>query len=208
MPMFRIALIAVLAATVGIPPVAHGQSDEGDASRAMELLGGVGALPRAAVCAESEEATTARQIIRLHTELMVASLACAEAYGWPRDDLYIAYRQFTVDHAEAILDAQTEVEREFGVGDDGERQFDGYRTVSANEEAGLLNTYGLGRYCAMRRARFDTLMSATPAEFEGYADALAVRPAPHGRAADAQSGPIRPNQAASAARRLTKRRSQ
>ena len=173
--MFRLALIATVAAAVLVPPAAHGQSAEGDASRAMELLGAVGALPRPSVCAEAEEATAARQIIRLHTELMVASLACAEAYGWPRDDLYVAYRQFTVDHADAILAAQIEVEGEFGTGDDGERLFDGYRTLRANEEAGLLNTYGLGRYCAMRRARFDTLMAASPAEFEGYADALAVR---------------------------------
>ncbi len=117
--------------------------------------------------------TLAEQILRLHTELMVTSLACAEAYG--DADLYQRYRQFTVDHADAMRDSQAEITRRFGSGEPAERQFDLFRTEMANAESQTMQRVSTPVYCAMRQSRFRSLIGATPQAFSGYAGELVAR---------------------------------
>ena len=165
--------VAALAAALAWPAMATAQ--EGAVERALNQLDNLFSLPESSVCETVEDTTTAQQVIRLHTQLLLTSLACSEAYGQADGDLFYTYRQFTADHATEIIRAQDAIEAGYGSGDDAVRRFDAFRTVQANLEAQMLNDMGAGAYCEMRRARFDSLTGPDAVSFEGYADALAQR---------------------------------
>lgn len=150
-------------------------AQQGPVERIIEQLGSFSALPESSVCESIADITTERQLIRLHTELLLTSLACSEAYGYGEGELFALYRQFTADHAREIIHAQTRIEAEFGGGVDGMTEFDAFRTAQANDEAEILNDMGAGSYCAMRHARFESLTGPNAVSFEGYAEALAMR---------------------------------
>jgi len=171
-PFFLFTL--VLAAAVAWPAAAQtGDSGRDDALSALESLGAMmpptapdgGCLPR--------EDMMARQVIELHTQLLVASLACGEVYG--DDDLQHRYRVFTAEHADRIRDAQGRIERSLGTGEEAERLFDTYRTNLANAEAQLIQERSRGTYCLMRQSRFNSLIDSAPDAFDSYAEELAVR---------------------------------
>ena len=164
---------AALAAALAWPAAAAAQ--EGTVGRALDQLDNLFSLPDSSVCETVEDTTTEQQVIRLHTQLLLTSLACSEAYGRADGDLFYTYRQFTADHAAEIIRAQDAIEARYGAGDDAVQQFDRFRTIQANMEAQMLNDMGAGAYCAMRRARYDSLTGPDAVSFEGYADALAQR---------------------------------
>ena len=167
---WRVAVVAALMIGGG-PAVAQ----QGSAGAAIDQLGGFGTLPESSVCETVTDTTTERQVIRLHTQLLLTSLACGPAYGVDDTTLFNVYRQFTVDHADEIIRAQTAIEAQYGAGPAAESRFDEFRTAQANDEAGMINTMGPGAYCAMREARFLSLTGPDAVSFEGYADALAQR---------------------------------
>lgn len=153
----------------------------GVGARAQEHQGATDALSRlnsavgrsgGAACTR-HHTTTAEQIIRLHTELLLTSLACADAYGDP--DLYQRYREFTVRQADPVRRAQAEVTQQFGSGEAAERQFDLFRAEMANGESLLMRQVSNNVYCQMRRARFQSLMGASPEALHDYASELAAR---------------------------------
>jgi len=168
-----LALVLVLLVLAQPAAAQTGGSDRDDAMSALESLGAMvppeapdgGCLPR--------EDMMARQVIELHTQLLVASLACGEVYG--DDDLHHRYRVFTAEHADRIRDAQGRIERSLGSGVEAERLFDTYRTNLANAEAQLIQERSRGTYCLMRQARFNSLIGASPEAFDNYAEELAVR---------------------------------
>ena len=110
------------------------------------------------------------QVIRLHTQMMVTGLTCAEAFGQP--DLQNQYRQFTADHADTIREAErlTLIRLGGNVSD-----FDRYRTEIANGEALMVTDLGSFRYCQARRPRFDTMLGRARTTFPAYASALTHR---------------------------------
>ena len=122
----------------------------------------------------TRQQSIAEEVMRVHTELLVTTLACDEPY--PEEELLRSYYAFTMRHATAILDAQGELEQMMrGFGEDPERAFDTYRTVMANGEVGVLERWGTSTYCEMRRSRFDTMMAADEDAFNAYTLDLGLR---------------------------------
>lgn len=119
----------------------------------------------------SERDAVADRVFRLHTQLMVASLACGDQYG--DAEAYSRYRLFTQEHADLLRRSQTTLEG--GFSGNGERAFDDYRTRLANSESSLIIASSTPSYCRMRRARFESLLLTNPAVFPDYARELAVR---------------------------------
>lgn len=109
----------------------------------------------------------AETVLRLHTQMMVTSLSCEEAYARP--DLYNDYRRFTADRADLLRRAETTTAARL-TGD--EQDFDRYRTGLANDEAQLAGDVGVSVYCAARQARFHTMETG---DFSEYALALTMR---------------------------------
>ncbi|HET8727110.1 MAG TPA: hypothetical protein VFO41_06325 [Alphaproteobacteria bacterium] len=169
--MLRFALAPVCALLMATAAWAQTGADRAPASReealrSLEALDRAVANPLAGACLARPEAM-ADTVIRLHTELMQASLACADAYGDP--EAYGKYRQFTRRHADILrASRRTMVDHLSGRGD-GEFLFDAYRTALANEESRFLNRFRTERYCAIRESRFRSLIDATPEQFEAYA---------------------------------------
>ncbi|MCB9958982.1 MAG: hypothetical protein H6843_10300 [Rhodospirillaceae bacterium] len=109
----------------------------------------------------------AETVLRLHTQMMVTSLSCEDAYERP--DLYNDYRRFTADRADLLRQAETTTAARLN-GD--EQDFDSYRTGLANDEAQLAGDVGVSVYCAARQARFHTMETG---DFGEYALALTMR---------------------------------
>ncbi len=150
-----------------------GGSDQDNAMSALQSLRSMVPMEPPAGGCLSQEDMMARQVIELHTQLLVASLACGDVYG--DSDLHHRYRVFTAAHADRILDAQQRIERSMGTGEEAARLFDTYRTNLANAEAQIIQERSRGTYCMMRQSRFDSLIDAPPDSFDSYADELARR---------------------------------
>ena len=167
-----LAAFAVAASALVLTlPAAGQQAGDGNRESALSALSALGAaLPsmEAGECL-SQEQLEARQALQIHTELMVASLTCPQAYR--SGDLYQQYRSFTVTHADRIRQAQRRLEAAIG----GQQAFDLYRTDLANAEAQLVAELSIGTYCAMRQSRFNSLIAATPDGFDGYVEEVAAR---------------------------------
>jgi hypothetical protein len=178
MPRLTVAPISALLLAISLalsPPAAHAQDATAETpagSTALDTLQNVLPSPEVGECPSRREAE-ADQVIKMHTQLMVASLVCDELYGDP--ELHNRYRAFTAKNAEVVLDAQTMLERRLGDGEDGVRLFDEYRTRLANVEADIVAEQSTAVYCAMRRSRFDTLIDAPPEWFTGYVGAVTAR---------------------------------
>jgi|GEM_PF-1877927 hypothetical protein len=121
--------------------------------------------PVGGACLTGAEAT-AETVLRLHTELMQASLACADRYDDP--ETYRKYREFTARHADILRRSEETLMRYFSGRGDGRFLYDSYRTALANEESGVLNRFATDRYCAIRNSRFHSLIGARPDQFEAY----------------------------------------
>ncbi len=164
------ALLGLMLALFLAP--AWAQERQGAADAVTRLNSAVGRPGGGAACT-GHHTTAAEQIIRLHTELLLTSLACGEAYG--DSGLYRRYREFTARHADPMRTAQAEVTRGFGSGEAAERQFDLFRTELANAESQFMRQVSTNVYCEMRRARYQSLMGASAEALRRYADDLAAR---------------------------------
>ena len=149
------------------------QAEREGAEAALRTLLSIVPPAGPAACMDNGGTRQPHQVIRLHTQLMVAGLACAEVYQEP--DLFRQYRIFSTDNADLFRQARADVEAEFGGGEDGTAQFDTYRTRLANEEALIIVDRSLTTYCRMRESRFRHLIGSTAEGFSGYADAVAAR---------------------------------
>ncbi|MCA8908907.1 MAG: hypothetical protein KDA49_05720 [Rhodospirillaceae bacterium] len=109
----------------------------------------------------------AETVLRLHTQMMVTSLSCDDAYQRPA--LYNDYRRFTAERADLLRQAETTTSARLTRTDE---DFDTYRTGMANAEAQLAGDVGVGVYCAARQARFHTMETG---DFSEYALALTMR---------------------------------
>lgn len=127
-------------------------------------------LPGDLVC-RSESDAIADFVFKLHTQLMVASLACGGHYG--DDSTHQKYRSFTQHHAELLRQSQLRIRA--SLPGDPEKAFDAYRTGLANSESSLINNSSTPSYCRMRQARFESLILTNPEDFPNYARELAVR---------------------------------
>ena len=116
----------------------------------------------------SRDQARAFETMRIHTELMVAGLSCAELYG--KGDTYGLYQDFTIAHSDFLSAAQRIIEQR-----DGDRGYDEYRTRIANVETQLIGRWGTTGYCRIREARFDSLIFASPDSFRDYVEDLAGR---------------------------------
>jgi hypothetical protein len=170
----RIGMAAVLAA--GLTGwAAPGQAQDGDQGSALEavrsLQDALGAPERGGECPPRAQAL-AHQVIALHTQLMVTSVACADIYGEP--DLHAQYRVFTAEHADRIRDSQQRIQRTLG-GEASVEALDQYLAEMANDEAAVIQQRSLALYCAMRNSRFHSLIDASPESFGNYAEELTMR---------------------------------
>jgi hypothetical protein len=168
-----LAACAVALSAFGLPLTAAAQSSsDADRESALATLSALGSALPAIEGGEcfSQTQLEAQQVMQLHTELMVASLTCPEAYDLG-GDLYQRYRAFTVTHADKLRVAQRRLEGMVG----GQEAFDDYRTDLANAEAQLVVELSIGTYCAMRESRFNSLIDAEPVNFNDYVEELAAR---------------------------------
>ena len=110
----------------------------------------------------------AGQVIRLHTELMVTSLTCADAYGDPA--LHDRYRRFSSARADQLRSAQNTIMRHrFG---GSPRRYDTFHTELANQEMLFAMALSVPAYCAARRLRFESLVDDGSGMFDSYVEAL------------------------------------
>ena len=116
----------------------------------------------------SRDQARAFEAMRVHTELMIAGLSCAESYGY--EDTYGLYQDFTIAHSDFLSAAQGVIEQR-----DGDRGYDAYRTRIANVETQLIGRWGTTGYCRIREARFGSLIFASPDSFRAYVEDLAGR---------------------------------
>ncbi len=89
----------------------------------------------------------AEQLIRLHTEMMVAGLTCKEIA--PEKAPFAKYQEFTVKHRPTISKAEGELMSHFrrtGKGN-ATNKFDMYRTEVANEVSRRASIIGTDNYC-------------------------------------------------------------
>lgn len=128
------------------------------------------AEPGELVC-RSESDAVADTVFRLHTQLMVASLACGVHFG--DVSAYQKYRLFTRQHADLLRQSQARLKT--SLAGDPQTAFDAYRTGLANSESTLINDTSTPSYCRMRQSRFESLVLKNPDEFPDYARELAVR---------------------------------
>lgn len=172
--MGRIGLAAVLAAGLmgwNVP----GQTQEADQDSALEAVRNLqnllGAPEPGGECPPPDQAL-AHQVIELHTQLMVTSVACSDIYGEP--DLHARYRIFTAEHADRIRNSQQRIQRTLG-GEEAVDALDQYLAEMANVEAAVIQQRSLALYCAMRNSRFHSLIDASPDSFGNYAEELTMR---------------------------------
>ena len=165
--------VAAAIATTTTAAVAQEGAPAGEGSSALDALLRVAPPEQSGQCMTRQQ-SIAEQVMLVHTELLVTSLACDEPY--PEDELLTRYYAFTMQHATAILDAQGELEQMMlGFGEEPQQAFDAYRTVMANGEVQILERWGTPTYCEMRRSRFDTLMAADEDAFNAYTLDLGLR---------------------------------
>lgn len=165
----RFILAVVVACVIAVPPIAALAQDTPpfETTTRLDALERITEGEGPQTCYSRQEAR-AYEAMRVHTELMVASLTCAEVYGM--GDTYELYQNFTVTQSPVLLAAQHTIELR-----DGDRGYDAYRTVIANREAQLLNRWGATGYCRIRQSRFGSLINATPQSFQNYVEELAGR---------------------------------
>ena len=119
----------------------------------------------------SERDAVADRVFQLHTQLMVASLACSAEYD--DEQSYDRYRLFTQKHADLLRRSRATLEN--ALPGNPEEAFDVYRTELANSESNLINAFSTLSYCRMRQARFESLIHINPDVFPSYARELALR---------------------------------
>lgn len=143
-----------------------------EAMEALRQLNSQARNPVAGECLPREEAN-ADMLMKLHTELMQSSLACAQTYADPT--LYDQYRAFTARNEEMLTEAEERLVRHFNAteGGDGPALFDEYRTALANEESQFLNRYSTESYCRIRESRFNSLIDAEGNRLEVYVTSAA-----------------------------------
>ncbi len=166
-----VSLLAVMAIAMAAPApavLAQTTASQPGTVETLEQLMNLPAPPeRRGLCAPADRAE-ADQFMRLHTELLVTSLACDAAFGVGDGDLYLQYRRFNQRHADLIIDSQEDLETAFSVGGDGVAAFNTYRTRMANEEADRLRRLSAPTYCRILSRRFDYLIDAEPDALAAY----------------------------------------
>ena len=162
----------VMGVAVDFSGSAQAQSSEESALESVrDLQSLLGSPQRGGECPPRDQAM-AHKVIELHTQLMVTSLSCADIYSEP--DLHAQYRVFTDVHAGLIRDSQQRIQRALG-GDAAVDALDQYLAEIANDEALVIQQRSRALYCAMRNSRFHSLIDASPASFDNYAEELALR---------------------------------
>lgn len=118
------------------------------------------AKPAAQACYSRSE-SAAEQLIRLHTEMMIAGLACKDVV--PEKAPFAKYQEFTVKNRPAISKAEGELMSHFrrtGKGN-ATNQFDTYRTEVANEVSRRAAIIGTDNYCKTFVPRAESALSLT-----------------------------------------------
>ena len=168
-PLARLLGAVALGVVVALSPAVSAQEGAAPVTSAPSLqelnslTGGLGG----GTCYNRQQAT-AYETMRVHTQLMMASLGCGSSYGL--SDAYNSYRQFTATHAGVLLSYQGIIEAQLG-----DRGFDDYRTVIANEESQLMIDLGTTGYCRSRQARFESLIGASASSIQDYLNDLGGR---------------------------------
>ncbi|MEO3434697.1 hypothetical protein [Inquilinus sp. CAU 1745] len=166
-----VAIIAILPMTQASAQEATVGRDMGatreEAMEALRQLNSQARNPAAGECLPREEAN-ADTLMKIHTELMQASLACTQSYADPT--LYDQYQAFNARNEEMLTDAEERLTRYFNAteGGNGPALFDEYRTALANEESQFLNRYSTESYCRIRESRFNSLIDAEGDPLETY----------------------------------------
>ncbi len=157
----------VVAVTLAVVPISGAAQDTPpfETTTRLEALDRITDGP--ATCFSRDQAR-AFEAMRVHTELMIAGLSCAEVYG--NAEIYGYYQDFTIAHSDFLTASQRVIEQR-----DGDRGYDAYRTRIANVETGLIGRWGTTGYCRIRAARFESLIFASPDSFRAYVEDLAGR---------------------------------
>lgn len=116
-----------------------------------------------------------RQVLRVHTEMMLTALACRDTYR--RANLVPIYDNFIFRNQETIIAAQERVDRDLRRDGADFRALDDLLTILANREAVELAGRGTSTYCRMRQSRWDFTMTSSIDEFQTYTEQLALRTA-------------------------------
>ncbi|HYH38877.1 MAG TPA: hypothetical protein VD860_11695 [Azospirillum sp.] len=106
----------------------------------------------------------AEQLIRMHTEMMIAGLTCKDVM--PEKAPFAKYQEFTVKHRPTISKAEGELMSHFrrtGKGN-ATSKFDTYRTEVANEVSRRASIIGTDNYCKTFVPRVENAMSLSPDE--------------------------------------------
>lgn len=168
-PMVAALALAILVAATPMRP-ALGQSDPPP----FETTTRLDALERVTRGQGPQTCFTRRQALaietqRVYSEILVSSLACEAAYGLA--DGREAYEVFSARHEGLLVETRQVLESYLG----DTAAFDAYTTRLANEQTLALSHNGTGRYCAIHRSRFYSLIGASPSAVRNYMEELAGR---------------------------------
>lgn len=166
---------AVMAQSGAIDDTLSGRASENSARAALDALTAAVPNPVSDARCLPDDAMRADVMNRLHTQLMMASLACQDP--WNDQDLYEEYVNFTIRMEPLLTDALGDMEQYFRQTQTGSAfdAFNSYRTALANEEAAEVRTWGAATYCNIMISRYTSLIDASPNGFEGYVEDIAGR---------------------------------
>jgi hypothetical protein len=128
----------------------------------------VAALPAVAApaCYSSAE-VQAEQVLRLHSELMVITVACRQ--GSMGEDLVRAYTGFTRNNINLLRDAEATMTAHYkkAYGGKGVDRLDRLRTLLANEFGQEIADKSAPVFCAQKRDKVLSLYHGAPATVNG-----------------------------------------
>ena len=163
-PSFRRAVrVASALAVAGLAALAAVPADAAPAKSTSSKPSTAKASPAGPACYNRSE-HAAEQLIRLHTEMMVAGLTCKDVV--PEKTPFAKYQEFTVKHRPTISKAEGELMGHFrrtGKGN-ATNKFDMYRTEVANEVSRRAAIIGTDNYCKTFVPRVEQAMALSAEE--------------------------------------------
>ena len=162
-------VVAGIAAGVSLPAAAASQPAQAKPAQNKPAQAKPAKAPAKAAAAapkacynRSEHA--AEQLIRMHTEMMIAGLTCKDVV--PEKAPFAKYQEFTVKHRPTISKAEGELMSHFrrtGKGN-ATNKFDLYRTEVANEVSRRASIIGTDNYCKTFVPRVEQAIALSPDE--------------------------------------------
>ncbi|HUY67932.1 MAG TPA: hypothetical protein VMV79_01350 [Alphaproteobacteria bacterium] len=130
----------------------------------------------------------ARQVLRLHSELMVIAIACRT--GSDGENLINAYTGFTQDNLDTIRDAEQTMIRYYSRHDGGSGipQLDTLRTRLGNEASQQMALMSSPVFCAQYRDMVTDYYYDTPSQIEGSVNHMVIQAAARHSCIIADSG--------------------